>query len=580
MSLRFSINLLITLIMLLFALAGAAMLLDSTRTQIREEMHAGTAVTVQLLSGVARNIRMVPDLQAQQRLLLEFLDQLGRVRANEIRFFSHQGTQLYGSPPSTYKTGRDAPNWYSNLVTPKGEPVRLTLPAGELQILPNASRAALDAWDDLKRIGWIFLGFFVLVNSVVFWFVGRALKPVNTILQGLSQMQAGNFNARLPQFPLQEMSAISTTFNRMAETIGERTQENNRLALVVQQTSDAIVIHDREGRITFCNPAALQLFGYAAVELQGRPGDILAPEDKKTEFKKILDTTFRNEFQEHFETQRLTREGKLVEVALSTAPLVDPQSQQVVGAICSLRDITETRAAERTARELDESRRFAQLMQRHTEEERASMARELHDELGQCATAIKTMGMSIANRSAGRQPEIESEAHTIVSVAAQLYDMVHGMIRQLRPPVLDLGLPDALHDAAFTWQKRHPGIALKLECGNGVDGLPEAVNIAVYRIVQECLTNMARHSKASSASVHIARNGAGAIALQIQDNGVGSDSDRPFGGRQLGLRGMRERVEALQGTIAVDTQPGRGFSINILIPPQSVGSAVTERHVQ
>jgi two-component system, NarL family, sensor histidine kinase UhpB len=563
--------------MLLFATAGVVMLLDSTRTQIREEMHAGTAVTVQLLSGVARNIKMMPDLQAQQRVLLEFLDQLGRVRANEIRFFNPEGTQLYAPPPSTYKTGRDAPRWYSDLVTPKGEPIRLTLPAGELQILPNASRSALDAWDDLKRIGWIFLGFFVLVNILVFWFVGRALKPVNTILQGLSQMQTGNFSARLPQFHMQEMSAISTTFNRMAETIAERTQENNRLALVVQQTSDAIVIHDRDGQIIFCNPAALQLFAYTSAELNGHPGDMLVPEDKKTEFKKILDTTFRNESQEHFETQRITREGKLVEVALSTAPLVDPQTQQVVGAICSLRDITETRAAERTARELDESRRFAQLMQRHVEDERASMARELHDELGQCATAIKTMGMSIANRSAGRHPEIESEAHTIVSVAAQLYDMVHGMIRQLRPPVLDLGLPDALHDAVFNWQKRHPAIALKLTCGAGMGGLPESVNIAVYRIVQECLTNMARHSRASNASVSVARNNTGAIELQIHDNGVGSENQQPFGGKQLGLRGMRERVEALHGNIAIDSQPGRGFCINILIPQQPVGSAVTER---
>lgn len=568
MSLRFRLNLLITLIMLLFAGAGAYLLLDATRTQIREEMHAGTTVTVQLLSAVVRNTKMVADENSQQRILVDFLDKLGRVRANEIRFVASMGNQLYASPPSAYKAGRNAPEWFSKLVTPKVELIHLSLPVGELQVVPDASRATLDAWDDMQRIAWIFLGFFLLVNGVVFWFIGRGLAPVKTILHGLSQMQAGNFATRLPSFSLPEMSAISSTFNSMAETLATSTEENNRLALIVQQTSDAILIVDKSGTVTFSNPAATFMFG-SGDRLLGRSALDSIPAEKKSEFDAMLESVFARKVQEHVETQRITVGGKIIDVALATAPLIDPRAENVVGAIFSLRDITASKAAERTARELDESRRFTQLMQQHTEAERASMARELHDELGQCATAIKTLGMSIANRSAERMPEIRTEAQTIVSVASQLYDMVHGMISQLRPPVLDqLGLADALQDAVFAWQKSHPGVEVKLQCAADIDHLPEAVNIAVFRIVQECLTNVARHAQATSVQVSVARNEAGELHVTIKDNGVGSEKISHFSSSRLGLRGMQERVQALNGKIEIDSHAGQGFIINVVLPPQ------------
>ncbi len=575
MSLRFRLNLLITLIMLLFAAAGASLLLEATRTQIREEMHAGTTVTVQLLSAVVRNTKLVADENSQQRILVDFLDKLGRVRANEIRFIASMGNQLYVSPPSAYKTGRNAPDWFGKLVAPKVELIQLSLPVGELQILPDASRATLDAWDDMKRIAWIFLGFFLLVNGVVFWFIGRGLAPVKPILHGLSQMQAGRFDTRLPQYSLPEMSAISSTFNRMAETLASSTEENNRLALIVQQTSDAILIVDRDGVVTFSNPSATSLFGGGELWV-GKSALASIPADKRAEFDAMLEAVFSRQQQDHRETQRITGAGNTIDVALATAPLIDPISQKVQGAICSLRDITISKAAERTARELDESRRFAQLMQQHSEAERASMARELHDELGQCATAIKTLGMSIANRSAERMPEIRNEAQTIVSVASQLYDMVHGMISQLRPPVLDqLGLADALQDVVFSWQKNHPDTQLTLRCDADIDNLNEDANIAVFRIVQECLTNIARHANASSVQISVARNKNHELVLQVKDNGVGSDKISHFSGSRLGLRGMRERVQALNGKIDIDTQAGQGFVISVTLPPEAVESGDT-----
>jgi signal transduction histidine kinase len=175
--------------------------------------------------------------------------------------------------------------------------------------------------------------------------------------------------------------------------------------------------------------------------------------------------------------------------------------------------------------------------------------------------------MSIANRSAERMPEIRTEAQTIVSVASQLYDMVHGMISQLRPPVLDqLGLSDALHDLVFSWQKNHPGTEVKLHCGTGISDLPEASNIAVFRIVQECLTNIARHAQATLVQISATKTQNGEIILHIKDNGIGTDKIAHFSGSRLGLRGIRERVQALRGTIEIDSHVGQGFTLNIVLP--------------
>ena len=100
-------------------------------------------------------------------------------------------------------------------------------------------------------------------------------------------------------------------------------------------------------------------------------------------------------------------------------------------------------------------------------------------------------------------------------------------------------------------------------------------NIAVFRIVQECLTNIARHANASSVQISVARNKNHELVLQVKDNGVGSDKISHFSGSRLGLRGMRERVQALNGKIDIDTQAGQGFVISVTLPPEAVESGDT-----
>jgi two-component system sensor histidine kinase UhpB len=274
---------------------------------------------------------------------------------------------------------------------------------------------------------------------------------------------------------------------------------------------------------------------------------------------------------EMVETQRLTRDGRVVDVALSAAPLVDPVSNQVIGEICSMRDITEHKLVRRAELELDQNRKLTQLIQNRLEEERRSIARELHDELGQCVTAIKTIGTAISNRTRESAPEIHGNAQTIVSVAAHIYDVVHGIIRQLRPTALDhLGLSATLKETVAAWRERHKDIACELRLEGELEGLGETVNITIYRIVQECLTNVIRHADATRADILIARErdaGRGdVVRVTVRDNGKGIAQRNEREATRFGLMGMRERVQALDGVFQIDNRPGEGVTVTAVIP--------------
>jgi glucose-6-phosphate-specific signal transduction histidine kinase len=268
----------------------------------------------------------------------------------------------------------------------------------------------------------------------------------------------------------------------------------------------------------------------------------------------------------------LTPDGRVVDVALSAAPLIDPSTGEVIGEICGMRDITEHRRAQQTARELEQNRRLTHLIQTRLEEERRAIARELHDELGQCVTAIKTIGAAIANRSKDTASEIHASAQTIVNVAGHIYDVVHGIIRQLRPSALDhLGLREAVEDLVDIWRSRHPEIVCELTLRGAVDGLGEAINITVYRVIQECLTNVLRHAEATHAQIEVRRDEA-TLRVSVSDNGKGLGERSESESERFGLMGMRERVQALGGQFQLESRPGAGLTVIASIPVHEPGT--------
>ncbi|MEQ1598092.1 MAG: ATP-binding protein [Methylotenera sp.] len=235
----------------------------------------------------------------------------------------------------------------------------------------------------------------------------------------------------------------------------------------------------------------------------------------------------------------------------------------------SLNRMAESLAAER---QLDENRQLTALIQSHIEDERRSLARELHDELGQYVTAIKTFAVAIANKTQKKSPDIASNAQTIVAAANHIYDGMHNIIRQLRPGSLDnLGLAETLKDAVHHVQNQHPNLHIRLNLSGNLAGLGESLNINIYRMVQEAINNAVKHAEAKNIEINLSATKTGALQLTIKDDGKGMDIHDVDQSNHFGLLGMRERVQGFKGSFNVDSEPNakagnKGTTIYINIP--------------
>jgi glucose-6-phosphate-specific signal transduction histidine kinase len=227
------------------------------------------------------------------------------------------------------------------------------------------------------------------------------------------------------------------------------------------------------------------------------------------------------------------------------------------------------RAAEsQLAASLAENKRLAQQYVDVQESERKALARDLHDELGQYLNAIKLDAVSI-REAATAHPGVREAARAMIANIDRVYGAVTGLIRQLRPVGFDeLGVAAALEHCVKEWRVRLPTVTIELKVSGDFEALDEARGLVLYRLVQEALTNIARHSHATQVEIRIAADramdGAPGIELLIADNGRGADLHAPRTG--LGLLGMRERVAALGGSIRLISETDAGFKVVTWLP--------------
>ena len=215
--------------------------------------------------------------------------------------------------------------------------------------------------------------------------------------------------------------------------------------------------------------------------------------------------------------------------------------------------------------ELAENRELTQVIQTRIEEVRREIARELHDDLGQQLTAIKTLGYAIAQRAQAQDVRIAESARMVVESADAMYQSVHHMVGRLRPPALDrFGLGDALQDLVEQARSQHPGVHIQLQIEGALDAVPDAAATAVYRIAQESLTNALRHAQAQLIALQL-RLQPQQITLEVRDDGRGLDQDWELSGH-FGVIGMRERAQALGGSFAIGPIASGGVRIRVSLP--------------
>ncbi len=200
------------------------------------------------------------------------------------------------------------------------------------------------------------------------------------------------------------------------------------------------------------------------------------------------------------------------------------------------------------------------------EEERERIARELHDDTGQALTSI-AVGLKVLEEQPNPD-EVRRYVSELLSLTHQALEGVHRMALELRPKTLDdLGLIPALRWHLGEWSKKL-GIASSLTVEGWTDRLPAHVETAVYRVIQEALTNVAKHSKASRVQVTLTRTN-GALRALVEDDGIGFDPSTLTDGqafKSLGLFGMQERMALVGGTLRVESEPGRGTRVELRVP--------------
>ncbi len=221
-SLHTRVSLVLTALAASLLLVLAALWLRGTEAAIHDEVEAAGRVSAQMLGLLARDID-------EPAALVAAVQPLGRIRAHALQVIDRDGQLRYQSPPSTYKAGRQAPDWLARWIAPQLAPHRLPVGGAELRLLPDPSRALVDAWDELRLVaGWaaaLLLLLFLAARQAL----AVALRPLDSVMAALDKTGFGRFDLRLPLFATPELGRLSRAFNGMADRLQAAVDDNVRL---------------------------------------------------------------------------------------------------------------------------------------------------------------------------------------------------------------------------------------------------------------------------------------------------------------------------------------------------------------
>ncbi len=228
--------------------------------------------------------------------------------------------------------------------------------------------------------------------------------------------------------------------------------------------------------------------------------------------------------------------------------------------VCRLKE-----AEEKLENSRDQVRALATYLQSVREDERAVIARDIHDELGQALTGLE-LGLSwLARKVPLRQEPLQEKIGSLSALVTTTMQSVRRIADELRPGVLEeLGLVKTLKSEAREF-KEHTGIPCVFVTNMGKAKFDRAGSVAIFRIAQAALTNVARHANASSAKITLVKR-ANYLVLMVNDNGKGIAKKRVWSGHSLGIIGMRERAIALDGTLTLSGSKSKGTTLTLRIP--------------
>jgi PAS domain S-box-containing protein len=339
---------------------------------------------------------------------------------------------------------------------------------------------------------------------------------------------------------------------------------SKQLAAIVESSDDAIVSKNLDGIIQSWNRSAERLFGYTAEEAIGKHITLIIPSDRRDEETMILEQLRRGVRVDHFETVRMRKNGTPIDISLTISPVKD-STGRVVGASKVARDITENKRAEQARKEAELSRQLLHVQ----DTERRRIGRELHDGVGQLLAAINMNVTRVAREKDKLSATAARSVEENSSLTAQAIAETRTVSYLLHPPLLDeVGLQSALRWYIEGFAERSK-IKVTMEIAPDLGRLPENYELSLFRIAQECLANIHRHSGSFTAVVRISRRPE-KVEMEIRDEGRGIDPEiqsKLDSGASIGVgfRGMKERAGLVGGMLTVRSS-GKGTSVVVVLP--------------
>lgn len=413
------------------------------------------------------------------------------------------------------------------------------------------------------------------VNGGAFAYVEKAGDP-DELVRHVHRA----FQARLRRHAAELESAVAERTRKLTETnkaleqeITERKQAEHDLKKyqsMVESAHDAIFFKDVESRYVIANTKTLEAFGLSRDEVIGRNDYEIMP-DREEAKKNIEDDqlVLRTHKPLEIVKEMTAVDGKRYWFQAVKVPQFDEKGN-AIALVGIARDITDVKRTEQALRRSHEQlRALAARLQEVREEERASLARSIHDDLGHVLAALK-MDLAGLSRIISRTAQVpRADLRERIGAMSDVLDNAVQFVRrtasQLRPPVLDdFGL-----EAALEWEVRQfvdrTGIACEFACSIQDMTMDREHSTNLFRICQELLTNVAQHASATEVKV-ILRNHESSLCLEVNDNGKGITDEQAFSSKSVGILGVRERARILGGDLSISGLPGKGTTATVRIP--------------
>jgi PAS domain S-box-containing protein len=356
---------------------------------------------------------------------------------------------------------------------------------------------------------------------------------------------------------------LELTERRRAEESLRLSEE--RFRSVAETAAEAIILMDSSGKIVFWNAAAVLIFGYTRDEANGRPVTLIMPdrfrEGHSGAIREMISTSRLNVPGNAIERIGLRKDGTEFPMELALATWETKEGVFFTGI---MRDLTRRKETEEEIRHL--SRRLIIVI----EEERKRLAMDLHDELGQALTSLHYYLETLHVSSSDEKGEQEAILEKSMTLVRKLGEDIRNIASELRPPMLDhLGLIPTLHWYVSDFCERMKGLEVDFQA-IGIKERPDpGIEIILYRLLQEALNNVVKHSSAKHVGIKLTCSHP-TLILSIRDDGIGFEQESApnQGGRLpgIGILGMKERVGSVGGTIDIRSKKGEGSVMRVELP--------------